>query len=280
MPRVPNLGDPLIYKRLGVERASSDEAGLLLEAGWGPAFDAAAREAYEVLFAGSPAFETKWGPIHADLTSPHAADRLRGLELILKAACEPQQWLWNPRVTEALLELLRTAEGVALEKAGLALVRILGPFPDRRAHGACLPLLTHPLPRIRASAVWSVGLSGGAGAWSDVLPLISDGIAEVRQAALSSLSNGYSDLPEEGRAQLQSAAIAALKDRVDGVRLAAVAMLGSIGDTASLQALADIKPRRMVWREAVNTAIAEILKRAASTPGSGRERSASRKGLK
>lgn len=277
MPGVPKQGDPLIYKKLGAERASCDEEELLLSAGWGAAFDETAREEYEALFGARPGFETAWKPLLADLSSPRPGDRIRGIELVLKAACQQQPWLRHPRVTEALMESLRGADGETLEKTCQALVPILGHFPDRRVHAACLPLLTHPQPRVRAAAVWSVALAGGAGAWSDVLPLVSDRVAEVRKAALSSLSKACLDLPEEGRARLQSAAIAALDDRVDEVRMAAAILLGSIGDSASLQALAGLKSRRMVWRETVSWAVTEIQKRAASASKPPREESPSRK---
>jgi HEAT repeat protein len=263
MAKMKDRGDPLVELILKPVQNSFEEEELLLEAGWAAFSDADAREEYEALFPPSAETNRRIQELTVELASPDEKNRLQASKTLWKAAARREQWLRIPRVTERLIEALRGARGEIEENLASALTIILEHFPDRRAIDAFRPLLATQNSRVRTSAAAGALLSGRENAVPDVLPLSADPIASVRKQSLLWImrSDAFARLTETARRDVQAAAIRALEDRVDDVRLVAINLLGHIGDGDALAALQPIKGRRHVVKSAVAGAIAAIRER-------------------
>jgi HEAT repeat protein len=241
-----------------------EEEQLVLEAGWGPSADADAREEYAALFPPSDETNRRIGEIAAGLQSSDEATRLGAADALGKLASKREQWLDIPPVTGMLIDALPGARGKLEENLASTLALILEHFPDGRSHAAFRPLLGSKNAAVRAAAARGVLLSGRERAIADVLPLLTDSAAQVREQSLLWIlrSETFARLTEATRRDVQSAAIEALGDRVDGVKLVAINVLREIGDEEARAALEQMKERKQLLKSALAQAIAVISQRA------------------
>jgi len=262
-------GDPLLDLPGRPIRKSLEEEQLVLEAGWGPSADAGAREVYEALFPPSDETSRRIGEIARGLQSSGETTRLRAAEDLEKLASKREQWLDVPPVTGMLIDALAGARGKLEEHLASTLALLLEHFPDGRAYAAFRPLLGSKNAAVRAAAACGALLSAREKAIADVLPLIKDPVARVRQQSLVWIlgSDAFARLSERARHEVQSAAIDALGDRVDNVKLVAINLLREIGDGEARAALQQMKERKQMLKEPIAQALAVIRQRVGTGKG-------------
>jgi HEAT repeat protein len=147
------------------------------------------------------------------------------------------------RATQALrtlTEALGDLSPEVAEDAALALAEVARDwFRAGRVYAGVVHLLGSKRQETRARAVRAAAALRGVGCADDVIPLLADRSARVRQEVLTALAQACEDepLPADLRDRFLRAARAALTDKDPGVRGSAASLLGAIGDAAAVKEL-------------------------------------------
>jgi hypothetical protein len=149
------------------------------------------------------------------------------------------------------------------EEAALALAKISRrSVPEDRGYAGVVRLLRSKKPETRVRAVQAAVDLWGEQCVDDVLPLLRDRSARVREEVLGALLQALADrpVPAETRQRLVAAARAALKDTDAAVRGRAADLLGRLGDHTVLKELQKFlrKERAGQTKESMATAIEAI----------------------
>jgi HEAT repeat protein len=170
------------------------------------------------------------------------------------------------KATQALRHLAEAVgdrDPEVAEEAALALAEVARrSVPEDRGHAGVVRLLRSKKPQTRVRAVRAaVNLWGEQGA-DDLLPLLRDRSARVREEVLGALRQAVADqpLPAERRQRFVAAALGALRDRDAAVRGRAADLLGRLGDHTALKELRNSlrKERAGPTKDSMVTAIRSI----------------------
>jgi hypothetical protein len=165
----------------------------------------------------------------AKLKSPDPAMRLAGLAWISKSLCAVTRWsdqVWgDPHTMEAHLPLLDDADPDVADLAICNVSFLIQKHSDDRILPAALRLMRSPRPRARCVAARVAMQLAGNRSLEDVLRLFEDPDKGVRAAVIHDVQRECRAWSKEARDRLRTAALAALGDRSDEVRVYAARLL-------------------------------------------------------
>jgi HEAT repeat protein len=168
-----------------------------------------------------------------------------------------------------LTEALDDRDPEVAEEAALALAEVTERyFREDRGYAGVVRLLKSKREPTRARAVQTAVKLRGESGVDDVLPLLRDRSARVREEVLGALLRVVPDRPlaADKRERFLQAALTGLKDKDATVRGTAAGLLGAVGDPTVLAQLEKARRKERVDRtkERMETAIEAITQRGSA----------------
>jgi uncharacterized protein DUF4259 len=164
-----------------------------------------------------------------NMKSPDREQRLAGLIWINQFVRAPHRWaddwLRDPKTTEAHLPLLDDADPEVAEQALFNINGLINYHPDERILPAAIRLTHSPRPTARGVAASVAMKLGGERCLDDVVRLFKDPDKQVRCEVIRQVASACRPWSKEAHARLREAALGVLGDRSDEVRVLAARLL-------------------------------------------------------